>query len=280
MLWTIPVQLQNSWLVLLGVVVIMEIKTPWKRFGYYIFCIVNHWYALSWGSYFWCGLLLADLDITFKYRKYIQSRGYVLYPLITIASIMVFCSLGNDLLSVWTGYSFSTNEKGIHPDPLTGLRIRMTPSHGYPDYTQPKLNGLVGCVGAQFIVEISVWAQKFFSTKPFLLLFPHVFTIYLIHGLVWWSIGSLACVYFASIGLEYWVNILLVAIISFSCLFAILPVVTPVMEMLGKEMTRNIWLSASEEPVRWKPTHWPIEKKDVEVHFGQSYARQRDVGME
>lgn len=36
-LWTIPVQLQGSWLVLLGVIVIREIKTPWKRFGYYIF---------------------------------------------------------------------------------------------------------------------------------------------------------------------------------------------------------------------------------------------------
>jgi len=36
-LWTIPGQLQGSWLVLLGVIVIREIKTPWKRFGYYIF---------------------------------------------------------------------------------------------------------------------------------------------------------------------------------------------------------------------------------------------------
>jgi hypothetical protein len=263
-LWTIPVQLQNSWLVLLGVVIITEIKTPWKRFAYYAFCILNHWYALSWGSYFWCGLLLADLDITYKYRKTIQSHAYLLYPLITLASLTVFCSLGNDLLSVWTGYSFSTNERGLHPDPYTGLRILKTDSHGYPQYTEPKLNGLLGCVGAQFLVEISVWAQKFFSTKPFLLLFPHVFTIYLIHGLVWWSVGSLACVYFASIGLEYWVNILLVALISFSTLFAILPVITPVIDMLGKELTRNVWLSASEEPVAWKPTAWPLGKEKVE----------------
>ena len=167
-------------------------------------------------------------------------------------------------MSVWTGYSFSTNERGLHPDPYTGLRILKTDSHGYPQYTEPKLNGLLGCVGAQFLVEISVWAQKFFSTKPFLLLFPHVFTIYLIHGLVWWSVGSLACVYFASIGLEYWVNILLVALISFSTLFAILPVITPVIDMLGKELTRNVWLSASEEPVAWKPTAWPLGKEKVE----------------
>jgi hypothetical protein len=77
-------------------------------------------------------------------------------------------------------------------------------------------------------------------------------------------------VYFASIGLEYWVNILLVALISFSTLFAILPVVTPVIDMLGKELTRNVWLSASEEPVAWKPTTWPLEKGRVEAHSERS----------
>jgi hypothetical protein len=164
---------------------------------------------------------------------------------------------------------------------MTGLRISQTPSAGYPSYVEPKLNGLAGCVGAQFIVEISIWAQKFFSTKPFLLLFPHVFTIYLIHGLVWWSIGSLACVYFASIGLEYWVNILLVALISYSTLFAILPIVTPVMDMLGKEFTRNIWLGASEEPVKWKPTAWPLEKEQIEAHLQKvPAANRRGDGLE
>jgi hypothetical protein len=259
-------------------VIITEIKTPWKRFSYYAFCILNHWYALSWGSYFWCGLLLADLDITYKYRRTIQSHAYLLYPLITLAALTVFCSLGNDLLSVWTGYSFSTNERGLHPDPYTGLRILKTDSHGYPQYTEPKLNGLLGCVGAQFLVEISVWAQKFFSTKPFLLLFPHVFTIYLIHGLVWWSVGSLACVYFASIGLEYWVNILLVALISFSTLFAILPVITPVIDMLGKELTRNVWLSASEEPVAWKPTSWPLGRERVEAQLERNDRGEQSRG--
>jgi len=60
------------------------------------------------------------------------------------------------------------------------------------------------------------------------------------------------------------VNILLVALISFSTLFAILPVITPVIDMLGKELTRNIWLSASEEPVKWKPTVWPLGREEVE----------------
>lgn len=40
-LWTIAVQLQGSWLVLLGVLVVYEIKTPWKRMCFYAFCLVN-----------------------------------------------------------------------------------------------------------------------------------------------------------------------------------------------------------------------------------------------
>jgi len=270
------VQLQNTWTVLLGAVIVKEIKTPWKRWGYYAFCIINHWYAMSWGSYFWFGLLLADLDINFKYRTNIQSRATLLYPLITIASLLVFLSLGNDLLSVWTGWTFSTNERDIHPEIQSGLNIGATAESGYPEYTEPKLNGLVFCVAAQFIVEISVWTQKFLSSGPFLLLFPHVFTMYLIHGLVQWSIGSLVCVYFAGIGMAYWLNILLTALITYACLFACLPIVTPVMEMLGKEMTKSIWIAASEEPPAWKPTTWPFEKEEVQLHALEQRQDQDD----
>nr|POE76127.1 hypothetical protein CFP56_59607 [Quercus suber] len=262
-LWTIPVQLQNSWLVLLGAVIIREIKTPWKRFAYYTFCIVNHWYALSWGSYFWFGLMLADLDITYKYRKSIQGKPFVHYPLLILACLLVFASLGNDLLSVWTGYTFSIEERNIHPEVYSSLNIGQTDDAGYPPYIEPKLNGLVFAVAAQYIVEISTWVQAVLSTKVFLWLFPHVFTIYLIHGLVFWSIGSLVCVFFASQGLAYWLNMLLTALICYATLFAALPIVTPVMEMLGKEITKGIWVSASEEPAPYRPTSYPLAVSEV-----------------
>jgi len=263
-LWTIPVQLQFSWVVLLGAVVVREIKTPWKRMAYYAFCIINSWYALSWGSYFWTGLLLADLDITFKYRKYIQARPWAHYPLLILASILVWLSLANDFFSVWTGYTFGTEEHGIHPEPESALPLKFTSSAGYPPYTEPKLNGLVFAVGSQYIVEISTWVQAVLSTKIFLWLFPHVFTIYLIHGLVWWSMGSLVCVFFAGQGLPYWLNMLLTALICYTTLFSILPIVTPVMEMLGKEITKGIWISASEEPPVRRPTSWPFSKEEIE----------------
>ncbi|KAK4957376.1 hypothetical protein LTR10_005338 [Elasticomyces elasticus] len=262
-LWTIPVQLQFSWVSLLGAVVVREIKTPWKRFGYYAFCMINSWYAMNWGYYFYGGLLLADLDITFKYRKWIQARPWVHYPLLNLAIGLVLLSLANDLISIWTGWTFSTNERGIHPDVITGLNLAQTERGGYPEYTEPKLNGFVFAVMSQYVVELSTWLQAALSTKVFLWLFPHVFTIYLIHGLVFWSMGSLVCVYFAGIGLPYWLNMLLTALISYATLFAILPIVTPVMEMLGKEITKGIWVSASEEPAEWRPSSYPFTVEEI-----------------
>jgi len=61
----------------------------------------------------------------------------------------------------------------------------------------------------------------------------------------------------------YWLNMLLTALICYATLFAVLPIITPIMDMLGKEMTKSVWLGASEEPVEWKPTSWPFEKEEV-----------------
>ena len=185
------------------------------------------------------------------------------YPALTLATALVLLSLANDLFSIWTGYTFSTQERSLHPEVQSGLNIGQTADAGYPAYTEPKLNGLVFAVCSQYIVELSTWVQAVLSTKVFLLLFPHVFTIYLIHGLIFWSVGSLVCVYFASQGLEYWLNMLLTAIICYATLFAALPIVTPVMEMLGKEITKGIWVSASEEPAPWRPSSYPLSIEEI-----------------
>ncbi|KAL2008168.1 hypothetical protein VTN00DRAFT_8150 [Thermoascus crustaceus] len=142
-LWTIPVQLQGSWLVLLSVIVIREIKTPWKRFWYYIFCVVNHWYALSWGSYFWLGLMLADLDLTYKYWKWLHTHPIVYYPLVIFCAALGLGGLSIDLATQWTEVNYATYEYRIHPDPATGRPIAQTPGAGYPQYFVPKLHGLV-----------------------------------------------------------------------------------------------------------------------------------------
>ena len=92
-LWTIPVSLQGSWICLPDVIVIREFKTPWKRFGYYAFCIVVNWYARAWGSYFWAGLTLADLDIIYKYRKWLYARPWLHWGLAILCLVLALATL-------------------------------------------------------------------------------------------------------------------------------------------------------------------------------------------
>ena len=71
-LWTIPVQLQFSYTTLLGAIMVREIKSHWKRFCFYFWCISVNWYSMNWGSFFWVGLLIADLNVTYNYVAWLH----------------------------------------------------------------------------------------------------------------------------------------------------------------------------------------------------------------
>jgi hypothetical protein len=259
-LWTIAVQLQGSWLVLLGAVVVYEIKTPWKRMGYYTFCLINHWYAQSWGTYLWVGLLLTDLDVTYKWKGYLKTRPLAYYATVTFFWCCVGAAFAVNVVPNWveTDFNFSTAERNIHPDPHTGEPILNTDSAGYPSYFIPRLNGLLFAGGMQAIVELSSAVQWFLSTPPFLILFPHVFTIYLLHGLVFWTYGSWLMVFLAARGFTYGVNVAIVGVTSYAVLFASLPIVTPIVEALGKDMTALVWMTAQNKSPPRRPTLFPF----------------------
>ncbi|KAI9711141.1 MAG: hypothetical protein M1812_007245 [Candelaria pacifica] len=257
-LWTIPVQLQGSWTVLLCAIVIREIKTPWKRFGYYTFCIVNHWYALSWGSYFYFGVLLADLEITYKYRKWLYPRPTVYYPVVILCAILAIGGLSSDLATQWTGNNNVQLEYGIHPDNITGLPIAQTSNPQTSPFFVPRLNSLIFAVGAQGVIELSSLTQRVFSAKPLTWLSRHTYTIYLMHGFIFWSLGSWLCIAIAVRGWPYWLNILLVAITCYSVLFLSLPALTPIVDVLGKKSARHLWYFAYEQPAPRRATLFPF----------------------
>jgi hypothetical protein len=260
-LWTIPITLQGSWVSILGVIIIHEIKTPWKRFGYYTLCILMNWYAREWGSYFWAGLVLADLDVIYKYTKYIYARPILHWFLFTSCFLTAFAMLTFDALLIDAGIPLLALERGIHPDLKTGLPISQTENKGYPAYFEPRLNGLVFAIVVLLGVEISPTTQKLFSSKILMWIFPHIFTIYLFHGLIFWTLGSLICVQLSALGIPYWANMLVTATSCWGTLFLVLPVVTPAIEMLGKGVTVAIWMFGVERAAKKEGTLWPFEKE-------------------
>lgn len=257
-LWTIAVQLQGTWVILLGVIVVREMKTTWKRIAFYIFCMVNHWYARSWGTYFWLGVLLTDLDVTYDYKKWLYARKWAIYGLLTVCWICVAAGFAVNLLPNWMSYNFATVEHDIHPDEATGEPLLNTANAGYPAYETPRLNGLLFAGGMQAIVELSTCVQWLLSTPPLLILFPHIFTIYLLHGLVFWSWGSWLMVFLAERGFVYGVNVAIVGVTSYAILFLCMPIVTPVIEALGKDVTALVWMTAQEQSPPRRRTLFPF----------------------
>jgi hypothetical protein len=240
-LWTIPVQLQGTWLMLLGVIVIREIKTPWKRFAYYLMCIITNWYARSWGMFLWLGLIITDLDVTYKYKSWIYARPHVHYTTICGLFMLTSLAIAPDVIAQWSSWTFSIKENNIHPDQATGRPIGQTINAGYPAYFNPRFSALVFVTGFQLMVELSTWFQYILSFPLLMKLFPHILTIYLVHGLVFWTLGSWVCVTLAGMGIPYWANLMVVAACCYSTIFLSLTILTPVIETLGRLITTQIW---------------------------------------
>jgi hypothetical protein len=92
-------------------------------------------------------------------------------------------------------------------------------------------------------------------------IFPHIFTIYLFHGLIFWSLGSLICVQLSVLGVPYWANMLVTATSCWGTLFLVLPVLTPAIETLEKGVTGSIWRFGVEGMVKKEGTLWPFGKE-------------------
>lgn len=277
-LWTIPVQLQNSWVTLLGIIVVRQIKTPWKRFGYYTFCMLMHWYALSWGSYFYYGIMLVDLEITYNYRKWLHARPMLYYPLMAVLFGMMAGGLSLDMITQLTQVNYADYEYGIHPDIPTGLPIMWTGATGYPQYYVPKLNGIVFAFGLQGLIELSTLLQRLFSFKMLLYVYPHIYTIYLIHGFIFWSLGPTVFIYLSAHGLPYWVMVTVVAVCCYATLFCSVFLLSPIVNTLGNG--DNIWVFANEPPPPRRPTLYPFPNNFLFVRqeFAQEIIAEAEPG--
>ncbi|EME41040.1 hypothetical protein DOTSEDRAFT_56085 [Dothistroma septosporum NZE10] len=266
-LWTIPVQLQFSFVTLLATVLIKDVKKPWKRFLFYTLSILAGWYAVSWSACHWLGLMLADLDITYNWVKRVQAKWYYLYPILTFAFLITMATplvlLFNSAIYSW---SFMSWEAAIHPELTTARPVFETiPSiwYAYPDYYTPNLAILTFSVGLQIMVELSTWIQKALSIKIITFFHPHIMTIYLTHGFIFWSLGAYIAVALSGLSIPYWATLIVVAVSCYGVIFIVTIILTPLIDFATKGATKNIWRWATEEPVPHRQTTAPFSKELV-----------------
>lgn len=261
-LWTIPVIIQGSWTTLLAILLITSIPTTRKRFPFYLFAILINWYSLSWSSFFWIGILLTDLEITYHIPKYLHKHSLICYPLVLTLTILALFALSADTFNQWLDYSIIAKETLIHPDPATGLPATITNNSGYPGYPGywvPHFNGLIFCAAIQCLASISPFLQSFLSSKHLMLLFPHVFSMYLFHGMIFWSLGAWVCITLNNI-LPYWAVLIVTAAVCYTVLFLSLPALSLIAWLCGKGIAGDIKRDSREEPLRGRPTLTPFRR--------------------
>lgn len=242
-LWTIPISISGSWLIFLGVIVIREIKTPWKRFGYYFFCMMNSWYALNWGAYFWVGLAISDLDVTYRYRAWGIQRWRSWLIVLTLWAT-VFLVMSSQWLQQVTNFNFPTLEHNIHPDVLTGLPVGQTVNKGFPPFNYPQVYSLFAATAVVMLCDLSSALQAFFNIKFLRALGYYSYSIYLLHGVIFWSWGSWLCVVLSTKGAPYWANILTVFITSYIWLAFSVYLWTPFADVFSGYAGTALWRRA------------------------------------
>ncbi|KAK4923682.1 hypothetical protein LTR28_012478, partial [Elasticomyces elasticus] len=107
---------------------------------------------------------------------------------------------------------------------------------------------------------LSTWTQKVLSLRIFIWIFPHIMTVYLIHGFVFWSLGAWLCVSLSVAGLPYWANMLIVWVCCYATIGLASVLLTPLTEKTAMALSRNLWRWASQEPVPQRPTLAPFPK--------------------
>ena len=88
----------------------------------------------------------------------------------------------------------------------------------------------------------------------------HTLTIYLIHGVVFWSWGAWLTITLAgNVGLPYWAVVIVVAVTSYVFIGLSLPILTPVLGTLERNLTALIWHAAVTAPPTKRKTVFPFE---------------------
>lgn len=172
--------------------------------------------------------------------------------------------LANVFAQVWT---FDTYENSLHPDFSTAKPI-MDVGSVYPGYNEPTLTIIGFSIGLQILVELSPWVQAFLSMKMILWLHPHIMTVYLTHGFVMWTWGSWVAVALDTAGVPYWGVLLVTLITTYTLIFALAKVLTPMIEFPTQAFMRNLDRWTKDEPVPKRSTTQPFNKDIVVNRMG------------
>lgn len=258
-LWTVPVIVQSSWTVFLCALVAREIPNPKKRYTFYGACWVLSWYANRFDYFFIAGLIMADLDNRVKYRQK-AAHGFPLAPASIrerlaprIANIRVHGQAAAWVVFL-TGAVFSwlefvggsgsdviKQEHGIHPDWPSSKPNAWDPSTRSVDYTDPRFFDFLFVLGFFLLCDLCNSFRTFFQLRFWSAFGRNAFSLYLLHGVIFWSWGAWLCLALLKHDVPYWAAVLVVFLTSYMWLALLCEMFTRTFDAWGVSISKSFW---------------------------------------
>lgn len=265
-LWTIPVIVQGAWTCMLCAVFAHEIKTTWKRFFFYFICILLSWYAQTWDLFFMAGLVIADLDINLKYRKWgemgipLLPKGYAKLLRIPERIRQKFALKGKIVpwafflaccVQEWLTYipgapaeNFDVWDVGVHPNFYNSRPNKWNEDVGYK-YQRPRTSAWFFVMSIFILADHSSAFRQVFKLRIWSFLGKHSMAYFLLHGIIFWTWGSWLCVTMLTRGISYFATIMVVFVTSYFWLTIFCVCFTYTFEYWGIIASKAFWRATS-----------------------------------
>lgn len=265
-LWTIPVIVQGAWTCMLCAVFAHEIKTTWKRFFFYFLCILLSWYAATWDLFFMAGLVIADLDINLKYRKWgemgipLLPKGYakllrmperIRQKFALKGKVVAWLFFAACCVQEWLMYipnapgaEFDTWDTGVHPNFYNSKPNKWNDDVGY-EYQRPRTSAWFFVMSIFILADHSTAFRQLFRLRIWSFLGKHSMSYFLLHGIIFWTWGSWLCVTMLVHGVDYFVTIMVVFITSYILLTIFCVAFTYTFEYWGIIASKAFWRATS-----------------------------------
>ncbi|CDS00854.1 hypothetical protein [Sporisorium scitamineum] len=251
-LWTIPVIVQGAWTCMLCAVFAHEIKTTWKRFAFYGMCILLSWYAQTWDLFFMAGLVIADLDINLKYRKWgekgipLLPKGYAKLLRIPERIRQKFALKGK-----WLTYipgapaeNFDIWDVGVHPNFYNSKPNKWNDDVGYK-YQRPRTSAWFFVMSIFILADHSTAFRQLFRLRVWSFLGKHSMAYFLLHGIIFWTWGAWLSVTMLTKGINYFATIMVVFVTSYIWLALFCVCFTCTFEYWGIIASKAFWRATS-----------------------------------
>lgn len=250
---------QSSFAVLITVIISREIPNAIKRYTFFFLCILLSWYANRLDYYFIAGLVIADMDNKLKYREaaakgiplmpaswakrvsggrvsrlsiHGQVFGWILFLGGAMCQYMESLRLPGRELNVW--------EHGILPD-FTTAEPRVWVGDTLLSYWDPRFSLFCMVVGMFLLADLCAPFATFFMLRFWGAVGRNAFSLFLLHGTIFWSWGAWLCLQLLKVGTPYWATVTIVFITSYSILAVMCELFTRTFDAWGVSVSKALW---------------------------------------